>query len=77
MRFSTLLRASEDNADEVRTGIAPGTGDLGDTRFNVRRFIGDVLFFDDQTRRAWTFEYYHTRRADTAENTQPQEETQL
>ena len=76
MRFSTLLRASED-ADEFARALRRALAILGDTRFNVRRFIGDVLFFDDQTRRAWTFEYYHTRRADTAVNTQPQEETQL
>ena len=75
-RFSTLLRASED-ADEFARVLRRALAILGDTRFNVRRFIGDVLFFNDQTRRAWTFEYYHTRRADTPENTQPQEETQL
>ena len=76
MRFSTLLRASED-ADEFARALRRALAILGDARFNVRRFIGDVLFFDDQTRRAWTFEYYHTRRADTAVNIQPQEETQL
>ena len=76
MRFSTLLRASED-ADEFARALRRALAVLGDARFNVRRFIGDVLFFDDQTRQRWTFEYYHTRRADTAENTQPQEETQL
>ena len=76
MRFSTLLRASED-ADEFARALRRALAILGDARFNVRRFIGDILFFNDQTRRDWTFEYYHTRRADTAENTQSQEETQL
>ena len=76
MRFSALLRASGDT-DEFARALRRALAILGDTRFNVRRFIGDVLFFDDQTRRAWTFEYYHTRRPDTAENIQPQEETQL
>ena len=75
-RFSSLIRASED-ADEFARALRRALAILGDARFNVRRFIGDVLFFDDQTRRDWTFEYYHTRRADTAENTQSQEETQL
>ncbi|MXY84052.1 MAG: type I-E CRISPR-associated protein Cse2/CasB [Gemmatimonadetes bacterium] len=76
MRFSTLLRASED-ADEFARALRRALAILGDTRFNVRRFIGDVLFFTDQTRQKWTFEYYHTRRADATEDTQPQEETQL
>ena len=64
MRFSTLLRVSED-ADEFARALRRALAILGDARFNVRRFIGDVLFFDDQTRRDWTFEYYHTRRANT------------
>ena len=76
MRFSTLLRAGED-ADEFVRSLRRALAILGDTPFDVPRFIRDVLCFDDQTRRNWTFEYYHTRRANTTENTQPQEETQL
>jgi len=75
-RFSTLLRARE-GADEFARALRRALAILGDTPFDVPRFIRDVLCFDDQTRQKWTFEYYHTRRADTAENTQPQEETQL
>ncbi len=76
MRFSSLLRASEDT-DEFARALRRALAILGDTPFNVRRFIGDVLFFTDQTRQRWTFEYYHTRRTDTVENTQSPEETQL
>ena len=79
MRFSALLRASadKDNKDRFALALRRALAILGDKPFNVRRFVRDVLFFNDQTRQQWTFEYYHTRRADTPENTQPQEETQL
>ena len=84
MRFSTLLRAGKDASedadkfpDEFARILRRTLAILGDTPFNVRCFIGDVLFFDDQTRLKWTFEYYHTRRDDTANNAQSQEETQL
>ena len=86
MRFSGLLRAGGallkagadiDELDRFARALRRALAILGDTPFDVRRFIGDVLFFDDQTRQKWTFEYYHTRRANAAENTQPQKETQL
>ena len=86
IRFSALLRAGgdllkaeadTDELDRFARALRRALAILGDTPFDVRRFIGDVLFFNDQTRQRWTFEYYHTRRADTAENTQSQEETQL
>lgn len=86
MRFSALLRAGgallkagadTDELDRFARALRRALAILDDTPFDVRRFIGDVLFFNDQTRQQWTFEYYHTRRADTPENTQPEEETQL
>ncbi len=76
MRFSALLKAGADK-DRFAQALRRALAILGDTPFDVRRFVLDILFFNDQSRRDWTFEYYHTRRADTAENTQPQEETQL
>ena len=76
MRFSTLLKDGAD-ANKFARALRRALAILGDVSFDVPRFISDVLFFQDQTRQLWTFEYYHTRRADAAENTQPQEETQL
>lgn len=76
MRFSTLLRVGED-ADEFARALRRALAIQGDTPFNVRRFIGDVLFFNDQVRQRWTFEYYHTRRTDDAEDPQSNKETQL
>ena len=76
MRFSALLRAGADK-DRFAQALRRALAILGDKPFNVRRFVRDILFFNDQTRQQWTFEYYHTRRADTTEDTQPQEETQL
>ena len=76
MRFSTLLRAGED-ADEFARALRRALAILGDTPFNVPRFIGDVLFFNDQTKQRWTFEYYHTRRTDDAEDPQPEKENRL
>ncbi len=66
MRFSALLRAGADaDMDDFARALRRALAILGDTRFNVRRFIRDMLFFNDQTRRTWTFEYYHTRQNDT------------
>lgn len=76
MRFSVLLRAGED-ADMFARALRRALAIQGDTPFNVRRFISDVLFFDDQARQRWTFEYYHTRRTDDAEDPQSEKETQL
>ena len=76
MRFSNLLKDGTD-VDMFARALRRTLAILGDAPFDVPRFIGDVLFFNDQTRQKWTFDYYHTRRTDAAENTQPQEETQL
>ena len=80
MRFRVLLTTGEDmdrDIDRFARTLRRVLTILGDVPFNVPRFIDDVLYFGDQTRRAWIFEYYHTRRVDTAENTQSREETKL
>ena len=76
MRFSTLLRAGGDT-DEFARALRRALAILDDTPFNVRRFIGDVLFFNDRVRQRWTFEYYHTRRINDAEDPQSEKEPQL
>ncbi len=73
MRFSALLRAGADE-DRFAQALRRALAILGDVPFNVRGFVRDILFFNDQTRQRWTFDYYHTPRAET---TQSQKETQL
>ncbi|MDE2743050.1 MAG: type I-E CRISPR-associated protein Cse2/CasB [Gemmatimonadota bacterium] len=79
MRFSALLRAGADkDKDRFAQALRRALAILGDTPFDMRRFVLDILFFNDQTQRNtqrnWTFEYYHTPHAS---NTQSREETQL
>lgn len=67
MRFSTLLRAGND-PDRFIQVLRRTVAIMGGTSFDVRRFVQDVLTFNDGTRQRWTFDYYHTRRVDTREN---------
>ena len=66
LRFSALLRAGADaDKDRFVQALRRALAILDATPFNVRRFVCDVLFFNDQTtRQNWTFEYYHTPRAE-------------
>ena len=62
LRFGNLLRAGNDPsrfAVALRRAIAI----LDGAPFNMRAFIRDVLWFTDETRRDWTFQYYQTWQA--------------
>lgn len=60
-RFGALLRAADDPESLCRL-LRRALKVSGDAAFNVRKFVRDILAFDEDTRRDWTFEYYQTRR---------------
>ncbi|WP_428697126.1 type I-E CRISPR-associated protein Cse2/CasB [Stappia sp.] len=63
-RFGALLRAADDPENLCRL-VRRAVKVSGDAGFNIRKFVRDVLAFDDDTRRDWTFEYYQTHRPGT------------
>lgn len=61
-RFGALLRSARDE-DAFARALRRAIAHLNNAPFDVRRFICDVLNFDDSARRRWTFDYYGTRAA--------------
>lgn len=67
MRFSALLRAGSDaDKDRFVLALRRALAILGHVPFDMRHFVRDILFFNDQVQRNWTFKYYHTTRAENA-----------
>ncbi|WP_319772224.1 type I-E CRISPR-associated protein Cse2/CasB [Breoghania sp.] len=60
-RFGALLRASDDPETFARL-LRRALRVLRQVPFSVPQFIRDILAFDDEVRRDWTFQYHHTRR---------------
>ena len=65
-RFGALLRSRRDEEAFTRS-ICRAVTHLDHAPFDIRRFINDMLTFDNQTRRRWMFEYYGTRLDEVGE----------
>ncbi|MVA25248.1 type I-E CRISPR-associated protein Cse2/CasB [Agrobacterium vitis] len=63
LRFQGLM-ATMDRADgaEQMTALRRALAHVKDAPFNVRGLVRDMLWFSNQTRIDWTFDYYGTRR---------------
>lgn len=67
LRFGSLLQAlvkREDDWGAVIRNLRRAIKIAKGQNFNVRRLVGDILFFDEQTQRDWTYDYWQTTRDD-------------
>ena len=62
-RFQALMAAMDrSEGAEQMTALRRALALAKDTPFNVRSLVRDLLWFSDQTRIRWTFDYYGTSR---------------
>jgi CRISPR system Cascade subunit CasB len=67
LRFGSLLQAlvkRDDNWEPVVRNLRRAIKIAKGQNFNVRRLIGDILFFSEQTQRNWTYDYWQTTHDD-------------
>ena len=70
LRFGALMGAmSRDDLDARARALRRAVIMLKETPFDVRRFITDMLFFNDRTQRNWTYEYWQTFRSTGEDST--------
>ena len=63
-RFEKLLRAeNEELTNQMRRAIA-----MADRKCNVASLASDLLFWNDQTRNRWCFDYFNGVRAETPDD---------
>lgn len=67
LRFGSLLQSlvkrDEDWGAVVRN-LRRAVKIAKSENFNVRKLVGDILFFNEQTLRDWTYDYWQTTRDD-------------
>lgn len=71
LRFGGLLQSlvkREENWEPVIRNLRRAIKIAKDESFNVRKLVGDILFFNEQTQRDWTYDYWQTTRDDNSEN---------
>ena len=79
LRFGSLLQSLVKREEDwgavirnLRRAIKIAKGES----FNVRKLVGDILFFNEQTQRDWTYDYWQTTRdeqntADIGQKSEP------
>ncbi len=63
LRFGALMQTMD--GDDIHAKIRALRRSmlvLKDRSFNMKAFIGDILYFNDQTKRNWTYQYWQTWR---------------
>jgi len=65
MRFDGLMKAMLSSEFSLQLRVLRRAIELVRRKppFNSRAFIGDILFFNDETARNWTLDYWHTPRS--------------
>jgi CRISPR type I-E-associated protein CasB/Cse2 len=60
-RFGALMRAAHARDwDDFARALRRAFAILGDSRFDVPRFVGDVLHMGDHALQRWTYQYWQT-----------------
>ena len=61
LRFNSLMQAMQGRDISTRLrSLRRAVMLIGDGGFNVEVFVKDILFFNDETARRWTYEYWQT-----------------
>jgi CRISPR system Cascade subunit CasB len=63
LRFGSLLQAlvkREEDWSAVIRNLRRAIKIAKGQNFNVRRLVGDILFFNEQSQRDWTYDYWQT-----------------